>query len=357
LAHVDKYHIGAIGHLFKHYERAKDEDGNYIKFKNQNIDLTKTGGNYNLAAFQALPQLAFIRKRLSEVKVFKRADVKVMCDWVVTLPKNLGNDERRFFEETVKFLSERYGRQNVISAYVHRDETQPHLHFAFVPVTVDKKKGIEKVSAKEVLTRAELQRFHTDLDNYLASVFGRSTGVLNDATKEGNKSIADLKRGAAVKDLQEKREELTAAEKRIDGLEWGERIRPVKEKSNTVVISKADYESANDAKAKRYLLETRARESEEKAAKAVNRNYQKELFHVWEENRKLKAEQASLVAEKSRMRNELAGIQNVFEHNPGFLELFLRLTADLERITELEERAAQAERREQRQAERGEMEM
>jgi hypothetical protein len=150
LAHVDKYHIGAIGHLFKHYERDKDEGGNYIKFKNQNIDLTKTGGNYNLATFQALPQLAFIRKRLSEVKVFKRADVKVMCDWVVTLPKNLGKDERRFFEEAVKFLSERYGRQNVVSAYVHRDETQPHLHFAFVPVTVDKKKDIEKVSANLV---------------------------------------------------------------------------------------------------------------------------------------------------------------------------------------------------------------
>jgi hypothetical protein len=357
MAHVDKYHIGAIGHLFKHYERAKDNDGNYIKFKNQNIDLTKTGGNYNLAAFQPLPQLAFIRKRLSEVKVFKRSDVKVMCDWVVTLPKNLGKDERRFFEETVNFLSERYGRQNVISAYVHRDETQPHLHFAFVPVTVDRKKGIEKVSAKEVLTRAELQRFHTDLDNYLASVFGRSTGVLNDATKEGNKSIADLKRGAAVKDLREKREELTAVEKRIDGLQWGERIKPVKEKSNTVVISKADYKSANDAKVKRCLLETRARESEEKAAKAVNRDYQKELFQVWEENRKLRAEQSSLVAEKARLKNELAGIQNVFDASPKFWESFLQLAAELERITEREERAAQAERRARRQLEKGELQM
>ena len=46
-------------------------------------------------------------------------------------------DERMqelFFEETYAFLSERYGAQNVISAYVHLDERSPHMHFAFVPV-------------------------------------------------------------------------------------------------------------------------------------------------------------------------------------------------------------------------------
>jgi hypothetical protein len=297
-----------------------------------------------------LPQLAFIRKRLSEVKVFKRSDVKVLCDWVVTLPKILGIDERHFFEETVKFLSERYGQENVISAYVHRDETQPHLHFAFVPVTVDKKKNIQKVSAKEVLTRAELKRFHGDLDAYLSSVFGRSTGILNDATKDGNKSIEDLKRGTAVKDLQEKHEELAAVEKRIDGLKWGDRIKPVKEKPDVVVISKADYESANDAKVKRYALEMRANESEAKADKAINRDYQKEISQLWNENLKLKEERKILEYEKLNLSYEVRQTQKVFARYPKFLEEFLRLAAEIERIEELERRAVQAEKRAQKQA-------
>jgi hypothetical protein len=319
--------------------------------------LTRTDGNYNLATFQPLPQLAFMRKRLGEVKVFKRADVKVLCDWVITLPKIMGNDERRFFEETVKFLSAKYGRQNVISAYVHRDETQPHLHFAFIPITVDKKKNVEKVSAKEVLTRAELQRFHTDLDNYLTGVFGRSTGILNDATKDGNKSIEDLKRGTAVKNLREKRTELTAVEKRIDGLKWSDRIKPIKEKSNTVVVSKADLEAANDALTKKYLLETRAKESEAKAAKAINRDYQKEISQLWSENLKLKEERKILEYEKLNLSYEVRQTQKVFVRYPKFLEEFLRLAAEIERIEEMERRAAQAERRAQRQAEKDEMQL
>ena len=71
--------------------------------------------------------------------------------------------ERLFFERTYRFLCDRYGEQNVISAYVHKDEKTPHMHFAFVPVTEDKKRGGEKVSAKEVITKNDLKTFHTDL--------------------------------------------------------------------------------------------------------------------------------------------------------------------------------------------------
>jgi hypothetical protein len=339
--------------LFKHYERAKDENGEYIKFKNQNIDLTKTAGNYNLAVFQSLPQLQFIRKRLSEVKVFKRAAVKVLCDWVVTLPRGMEPEERRFFAETFKFLTNRYGQANVISAYVHRDETQPHLHFAFVPVTTDKKKNIQKVSAKEVLTRLELQRFHGDLDAYLTSVFGHSTGILNDATKDGNKSIDELKRGTAVKELKEIKAERQAEERRIDGLRWGDRIKPVKEKSDTVVITKADYQSANDALSKRDMLEGQAEEGRQ----ILRKDYRMDNFRLQLENRNLQNEQSNLVAERNRLNRELARVHAVFNRNPKFLEEFLRLVAEMERVTELQARAAEAERRAQRQLEKGEYEM
>ena len=61
-----------------------------------------------------------------------------------TAPKLIGisyTDEqiKQFFELSYKFLSERYGEQNVISAYVHMDETTPHMHFLFIPIVDDKK--------------------------------------------------------------------------------------------------------------------------------------------------------------------------------------------------------------------------
>lgn len=205
MAHVEKYGRGATGHLTAHYERLQDAEGNYIKFGNQEIDPEKTPENYNLAPERDIKQGEFIRQRCSEVQCLKRKDVNVMCSWVVTAPAELAGsgDERKFFQETYNFLQAKYGSENVISAHVHKDETTPHMHFAFVPVVRDKKTGKEKVSAKECLTLAELKTFHGELARHHEQAFGHDVGILNEATKGGNRSIEELKRGTAVKELQE----------------------------------------------------------------------------------------------------------------------------------------------------------
>ena len=231
MANCKKYTRAACGHLFKHYERAKDENGEYIKFGNQDIDISRTHLNYNLAPMQANGQGGFIRERCSEVKMQNRKDVNVMCSWVVTAPKSLKEEETaQFFKETYKFLSERYDRDNIVSAYVHMDEVTPHIHFAFVPVVRDKKKDILKVSAKEAVNRLDLQKFHQDLSGYMENIFGRDVGLLNEATKDGNKAIDELKRGTAQKELAEieeqtkkQTEELQKSSERVKSLKIEEK--------------------------------------------------------------------------------------------------------------------------------------
>lgn len=202
--HVAKYTKPATGHMFKHYERAKDDKGEYVKFGNQDIDLSRTPLNYNLAPDH--DQLEYLHERLNQVKCQKRADVNVFCDWVITAPKELPQQHtREFFEMTYKFMSERYGANNVISAYVHMDETTPHMHFCFIPVVKAKnKKGeeIEKVSAKIRLSRTELQHFHPDLQKYLEQKLGIDVPIMNGATKSGNKTVTELK----LQSLQEQTE-------------------------------------------------------------------------------------------------------------------------------------------------------
>lgn len=88
-----------------------------------------------------------------------------------------------------------------MSAYVHRDETTPHLHFAFIPVVSDKKKGGYKVSAKEAITRVDLKNFHPQLSEYLQQSLKVQVNVINEATKDGNKSIEELKRNTADKEI------------------------------------------------------------------------------------------------------------------------------------------------------------
>lgn len=225
LANVAKYTRASCGHMFAHYERAKDVNGDYIKFKNQDIDTEKTGQNYNLAPDRGMSQMDYAKQRCSEVQCLKRKDLNVMCSWVVTAPKTLPKqDEREFFEQTYKFLENRYGTKNVISAHVHMDEISPHMHFSFVPVTYDKVKGVEKVNAKEKVSRADLQTFHKDLEKTLELHFGREIGILNEATKEGDKSIAELKRGSAREELQAIKQTIKDLQEKIDGLQQAREV-------------------------------------------------------------------------------------------------------------------------------------
>lgn len=203
MAHVAKYNKGAMGHMMSHYDRSKDGMSGYI-------DSDRTHLNYNLATHQSLRQLDFVHKRLNEVYCMNRKDVNVVCDWVVTMPKDLDSElTRDFMQASYDFMAARYGRENVISAYVHMDETSPHIHFAFVPVTYDPKNGRNKVSAKEVVNRHDLQTFHTDLQRHLEEVLEREVHVLNEATAEGNRSIQELKRGTAQQKLAELEEDIT----------------------------------------------------------------------------------------------------------------------------------------------------
>lgn len=201
MAHYMKHPKTALGHLGKHYERGKDETSEYVKFGNPDIDPQRTHLNYNLAPQH--DQMDFIKQRLSEVYCLNRKDVNVMCSWVVTAPKDLAlGQQEDFFKESYKFLENRYGKENVISSYVHLDETTPHMHFAFIPVVYDKKKDRYKVSAKERVNKFELKSFHSDYQEHLDKAKIRCN-VLNEATKEGNRSIEELKRQSATDRLQE----------------------------------------------------------------------------------------------------------------------------------------------------------
>jgi FtsZ-binding cell division protein ZapB len=203
MANIAKFTKGAVNGLSLHDTRAKKPNGEYYKHKNQEIDTSRSHLNYNLAPHNLNPR-EFVNKRLQEVHCLKRDDVKVMATCIVTKPIGVKAEEQElFFQETYKFLEKDFGKENVAGAWVHLDETTPHLHFSFVPVVFDKKKEKLKVSAKEVLNRSYFEKYHTRLEKHLEKVFGREVGILNDATKEGNKSIDELKKETAIKTLNE----------------------------------------------------------------------------------------------------------------------------------------------------------
>lgn len=229
MAHVEKYVRTSVPHMVAHYERRKDEHGEYIKFANQNIDLSRTEQNYNLGPPRPCGQAEFIQERCQELNAAKRKDLNVLADWIVTAPPSVieAKITDKFLAETYHFLAERYGEENVVSCYVHLDEVTPHLHFAFVPVTKD-----GRVSARDRLCRYDLSTFHKDLDVHIKKKLGDSykNDLLTGQTKlNGNKSVAQLKEES--KKIAQELEE----------------IKPIRRRFGKVTLTEEAYDKCTQA--------------------------------------------------------------------------------------------------------------
>ena len=191
MAHLKKNTRGAVPGLAVHFERKIDHH------TNKEIDVSKTYLNQDLMA-DGSDMLSRFNERLNDVYCMKRDDVKALATCIVTLPEELAEapyeQQSDFFEATTNFLNDRYGQENAVAAVVHYDETTPHLHYAFVPVVFDDKKSRYKVSAKEVLTRHDLQTFHDDLDQHLKKVLPfYEQGILNNKTLPFE-NVAEIKK-------------------------------------------------------------------------------------------------------------------------------------------------------------------
>lgn len=339
MAHVKKYTMSAVGHMANHYGRSDvGQAAEYIIRGNENIDPNLTPLNYNLAAEdQQLPQVDFIHKRMGEIQVQKRADVNVLCDWVITQPKELTADRSRdFFESVYAFMRDRYGERNVISAYVHMDETTPHMHFAFMPIVADRRRGGEKLCAKELLTRKELQTFHNDLQNAVERDLGIEVHLLNGATQDGNKSITELKRALAEENLQEKvRQDAEIARRAL------ERAAVIKTSEKGFGKNRRT-EVTISAKTHQQLLET-SNAADRLTISAAR--YEKKIAAAEQENERLRGEVLSERRRSEQQRKQLRQIRTEYD------ELLADINAVLDDLPEKVQaklRADFSEKRKQR---------
>lgn len=338
MAHYMKHTKTAIGHLSKHYERAINENGEFINYSNENIDIKKSHLNYNLAPEHN--QVDFIHERLKNVYCLNRKDVNVMCSWVVTLPKDIVPEgEKRFFQETYNFLENRYGKENVVSSYVHKDEITPHMHFAFIPVVYDTKKQRYKVSAKECVNKFELKSFHADLQKYLDSK-SIKCNVLNGATKEGNLSIQELKRGTATEklnntlnklnelkgDMELLENEKKALEKQIGVLKsTSNNIKVIKDKKSffgkhEITISKETYDDCIQTKKQLDFYKNELQYTKEKLNNALYSTNANNVKHLNAMVNDLQKQVRELKAKNKQLNKTIEHIGNVLDKNPDLNE-------------------------------------
>ena len=212
--HYAKYKRGAVGHMLRHYDRT-------AAGHTSEIDVNRSFDNYNLCTgagtgLDRLRACVGVGGNKGWAKCQQRSDVNALCDWVVTVPKDLPPEyEERFFKAAYNYLANRFGVENgknIVSAFVHKDEVTPHMHFAFVPVVKDKKRDRYKVSAKEAVTVADLRTIHKSMQQALTHELGVAVNLLNGATKFGNRTVAQLKAVTAAKEASAKEFSAAAGE-------------------------------------------------------------------------------------------------------------------------------------------------
>lgn len=260
MANLAGYDIASYGNMLNHYTRhAGDPDQAKYTYRNGGIDKRRTHLNY--AIYEKSADLAAEVRRaidLSDVKPRTGAKAtNVLSDLIVTLPRNerLEGREREFFEAVYRFIVENYVHERyVLGAWVHMDETQPHMHFAFVPLvssvamTNDKsqplldKDGKPKLDGKgtprykrvpkldesgkpamhyafgqsKMFDRGKLQKLHPNMEKALEQHFGFKVGI--ELEDKGEKVLSSLNQPdyiAAKETLERQNREIAATEQHL----------------------------------------------------------------------------------------------------------------------------------------------
>ena len=163
-------------------EEENERDETY-QASNPQIDSSRTHLNYHLI----LPRKSYmeiINERLSELELKRkiRSDAILMNSFIVTSDgeffKRLNPWEiDEFFRDCVKFFSDKYGEENMISAVVHRDETTPHMHLNFIPINEG------RLSSKSLFDRQKLAQLQTELHENIGRKWGLQRGKEGSQTK------------------------------------------------------------------------------------------------------------------------------------------------------------------------------
>lgn len=210
MAHIAKYKAPSVGHMLAHYRRDASS------LERENIDPERTKGNLVVGHYtnkdgklvvgrvvprEGEPNWGTVERRIERVNEAQKAagkratrkDAVVMADVVVTLPDNVRKgDEDRFFRLTYWYLSNKFGIDNMMGGYVHKDEVlkdgtpaRDHMHVPFTPILDG------RFNYKKMCPRSFYQNMHKELGDYLERRMGYRPAIELDELTRAQRVYTD----------------------------------------------------------------------------------------------------------------------------------------------------------------------
>lgn len=354
-------------------QKMKSHDLKGIQFHNQrerenktnsDIDKERSHKNYDFVNDENIDYNERVKEIIESQKTGSRKtrkDAVLVNELLVTSDRDFFErldpvEQKRFFEESFKLFSERYGEQNIAYATVHNDEKTPHLHIGVVPMRDGKLQG------KNVFNRAELlwmqdkfpehmqklgfdlergekgsDRQHIETTKYKKQTLEKEIDFLekNIVTKK-DELTAFI--GKVESDLtvpakrQTKNVEVPTGEKNLFGKE---KTKTVKKPTENVIISRTDYKklvaAAQDNEKLKIHLKQVLNTDMAKENRELRENYEvlrgkhNDLVHRFngmvEDHNELVQENKSLKARVSDLKREIGF---VYKSAKDFLEERIR---------------------------------
>lgn len=339
ICNMRKFKSADIKGLQIHNQREKESH------TNPDIDRNRAHLNYDLLHDQRVDYKALINEHIEKNVETKRAirkDAVRCCSFMISaspefFEKLSPEREKEFFKSNLAFLQERYGKENVMYASVHKDEKTPHMHVGLVPITKEK-----KLSAKQIFNKVEMKQLQEAIGKHNEK-FGLLRGEPSDKKylemnkyklekmKEETKEIEQKNKGLKHenKGLEQHNLDLKKTAFEAQAVEQIE----VKEKgflTKTVQMSRENFEQLQSlAKAGDvFRRDNNSLENELKRERSRTKELSKENQRLKSENMSLKAEKRELELENRFLKRSINKFMDVFkEKKQEYMVVFGHLKA------------------------------
>jgi len=308
-----KYKRENLKGIYRHNERRNKN------YSNKNIDKEKSYLNYSIKSPRYSYEKEFERiKKEYDLKGQIKVVSNIACEYIITSDKQffdeIGEDEtKRYFETAYNFVSEykNLDEQYIMSAKVHMDEENPHMHLIFLPVvhTQDKKgNNIDKIACSKFWKeRDSYRQLQNAFYDYMTSHnFKLERGIPIEESKRKHLDLRDYK-------------EITNFNK-------------TKEKLKNIKLELPDIPSLEDINVNR-LSKKRDEKILEEIIKPkdnlINDLYQDNLFlqqellrksKIFEESEKYQKERDSIIADNEDLHYQVKQIKSEYSQKESDLE-------------------------------------
>ena len=296
---------------------------------NPDIDPDRAHLNYDLINSTKIDYNKQVKEIIESQKVGERKtrkDAVLVNELLVTSDRKFFDgldpaEQKRFFEESHKLFSERYGKQNIAYATVHNDEKTPHMHLGVVPMRDGKLQG------KNVFNRQELQWMQEEFPKHMQTLgFEVERGIPSDRKHIEISRFKALTLNEEIKTLEKETEALRnalTASKKVDELQVS---KPSLFDRNHVKLPVEDFEAlkarAKATEAIESTIETHEKKFDDMVDTVIfsDRKLDQEKTkseRLQKENSRLKQENQELQKENKTLKSQLSQLMEFAKSQLG----------------------------------------